>query len=84
MRVKVHCGDDTRYIMLSPDVRFSEFIERVREKLGLTKGFKVKVRDEGDLITMGDGDDWEMAIQAVRKEARGEDVDMGKMEIWVC
>lgn len=83
MRVKVHCGDDTRYIMLTPDVQFSQFVDRVREKLGLKNGFKLRVRDEGDLITMGDGDDWNMAVTAVKKEARGEGVEMGKMEVWV-
>ena len=83
MRVKVHSGDDTRYIMLAPEVNFLEFVDRVREKFGLKNGFKLKVRDEGDLITMGDGDDWDMAVQAVKKEAYGEGVDMGKMEVWV-
>lgn len=83
MRIKVHCGDDTRYIMLIPEVRFEEFVERVREKFGLKAAFKCRVRDEGDLITMGDKDDWEMAVGAVRKEARGEEAEMGKMEVWI-
>ena len=82
MRVKIHSGDDTRYIMLAPDVRFPEFVDRVRDKFGLKNGFKLKVRDEGDLITMGDGDDWDMAVQAVKKEAYGEGAEMGKMEVW--
>ncbi|KAK3171886.1 hypothetical protein OEA41_003970 [Lepraria neglecta] len=83
IRIKVHCGDDTRYMMLAPEVRFEEFVERVREKYSLKGGFKIKTRDEGDLITMGDRDDWEMAVGAVRKEAKGEGVEMGKMEVWV-
>jgi len=83
MRVKVHCGDDTRYMMLAPEAQFLEFVDRVREKFGLKQGFKVKVRDEGDLITLGDGDDWAMVVQGVKKEARGEGVEMGKMEVWV-
>lgn len=71
--------------MLNPEVHFRDFVERVREKFGLKAGFKCKVRDEGDLITMGDKDDWEMAIGAVRKEAMGRDegAEMGKMEVWV-
>lgn len=84
MRVKVHYGDDTRYIMLTPEVQFLEFVDRVREKLGLKTGFKLRVRDEGDLITMGDGDDWELALTAAKKEARGEGAEMGKMEVWVA
>ena len=84
MRVKVHSGDDTRYIMVAPDVDFKEFVDRVREKFGIRVRFKLKVRDEGDLITMADGDDWEMAVQNVKKEvAKGEEGDMGKMEVSV-
>ena len=72
-------------MMLTPDVRFPDFVERVREKFGLSRdgGWKVKVRDEGDLITVGDRDDWEMAVGSVKREARGEGVEMGKMECWV-
>ncbi|KAF6221794.1 hypothetical protein HO133_001762 [Letharia lupina] len=83
VRVKVHCGDDARFIMLTPDVAFAAFVDKVREKLHLKGGFKCKIQDEGDLITMGDGDDWDMAMSSVRKEARAEGVEMGKMEVWV-
>lgn len=83
VRVKVHHGDDARFIMLTPDVAFASFVDRVREKLHLKGGFKCKIQDEGDLITMGDGDDWDMAMSSVRKEARAEGVEMGKMEVWV-
>ena len=69
--------------MLTPDVAFASFVDRVREKLHLKGGFKCKIQDEGDLITMGDGDDWDMAMSSVRKEARAEGVEMGKMEVWV-
>lgn len=83
MRVKVHSGDDTRYIMVPPDVDFKDFVDRVREKFGLRVRFKLKVRDEGDLITMADGDDWEMAVQNVKKEVAKGDGEMGKMEVSV-
>ena len=69
--------------MITPDVAFERFVEKVREKFGMKGTFKLKVKDEGDLITMGDRDDWDMAIGAVRKEARIEGADMGKMEVWV-
>ena len=81
IRVKVHLGEDTRYLMIGTTVIFEEFMDRVKEKLGLKGAFKVRVRDEGDLITMGDRDDWDMAVQAVRREARKEGGDMGKMEV---
>ena len=83
VRVKVHYGDDARFIMLTPDVVFESFVEKVREKLHLKGGFKCKIQDEGDLITMGDKDDWHWAMSSVRKEARAEGVEMGKMEVWV-
>ncbi len=81
IRVKVHSGDDTRYIMVAPDVDFQDFVDRVREKFGLRVRFKLKVRDEGDLITMADSDDWDMAVQSVKREAANEGGDMGKMEV---
>ena len=70
-------------MMLAPEVRFEEFVAKVRDKYALKGSFKVKTRDEGDLITMGDRDDWEMAVGVVKKEARGEGVEMGKMVVWV-
>ncbi|KAL8742457.1 MAG: hypothetical protein Q9190_005066, partial [Brigantiaea leucoxantha] len=82
IRVKVHASsnDDTRYIMVSADSSFENFVDRVREKFGLRTRFKLKVRDEGDLITMGDVDDWAMAVEGVRKEAEAQDGELGKME----
>ena len=83
VRVKIHCGDDTRFLMVGTTVSFLEFADRIRDKLALRGKFKVRIKDEddGDLITMGDGDDWEMAIAGVRKEARRDCADMGKMEV---
>ncbi len=69
--------------MLTPDVAFDSFVAKVREKLHLKGGFKCKIQDDGDLITMGDGEDWNWAMSSVRKEARAEGVEMGKMEVWV-
>ena len=81
--MKVHYGDDARFIMLTPDVAFASFVGKVKEKLHLKGDCKCKIQDEGDLITMGDGDDWDMAMSSVRKEARAEGVEMGKMEVWI-
>ena len=87
----MHRGDDTRYMMVAPGVGFAAFLERVREKFGLKGegGWKLKIRDEGDLITMGDVDDWDVAVEGARREmAKVEEVEgsgegMGKMEVWV-
>lgn len=81
VRVKVHAGEDTRYLMVSTTIMYEEFLDRVRDKLSLKDRFKVKIKDEGDLITMGDRDDWELAIQTARRQARKESADMGKMEV---
>lgn len=83
--------------MLNPDVAFNTFVERVRDKFSIKTPVKLKTKDEGDLITVGDRDDWEMAVGAVRREmiqelrktddeyggGSGSDSGMGKMEVWV-
>lgn len=98
LRVKVHYGDDTRYMMLTPEVVYDAFLERVREKFMLRAPFKLRTKDEGDLITMGDSDDWDMAVNASKREMQsearkmedggcggvvGSETGMGKMEVWV-
>lgn len=69
--------------MMSADASFESFVDRVREKFGLRTRFKLKVRDEGDLITMGDADDWGMAVDGVRKELEATEGagEMGKIEV---
>ena len=81
VRVKVHHGDDTRYVMVNTGIMYEEFLDRVRDKFQMENRFKIKIKDEGDLITMGDRDDWDMAVQGVRRAARKESAEMGKMEV---
>ncbi|KAF6831917.1 tetratricopeptide [Colletotrichum plurivorum] len=86
IRVKVH-AEDVRYIMVGAAVEFPDFSDRIREKFGLRRRFKIKIRDEdmpnGDMITMGDQDDLDMAIMTAKSQARKARQDIGKMEIWV-
>ncbi|KAH7321772.1 hypothetical protein BKA65DRAFT_88623 [Rhexocercosporidium sp. MPI-PUGE-AT-0058] len=86
IRVKVH-SEDVRYIMIGVAVEFPDLVDKIREKFGLRKRFKIKVRDDdmpnGDMITMGDQDDLDMVIMSVKSNARKERFDMGKMEVWV-
>ncbi|KAH7393440.1 hypothetical protein BKA64DRAFT_644187 [Cadophora sp. MPI-SDFR-AT-0126] len=86
IRVKVH-SEDVRYIMIGVAVEFPDLVDKIREKFGLRKRFKIKVRDDdmpnGDMITMGDQDDLDMVIMSVKSNARKERLDMGKMEVWV-
>ncbi|KAI0603353.1 tetratricopeptide [Biscogniauxia sp. FL1348] len=86
IRIKVH-ADDVRYIMVSSTVEFTDLVDRVRDKFGLRRRFKIKVRDEdapqSDMITMGDQDDLEMVIMTVKQAARKQRQEIGKMEIWI-
>lgn len=76
--------------MIGPAIEFPDLVDRIREKFGIRKRFKLKVRDDdetlavgekGDMITMADQDDLEMAIEACKRAARRERFDMGKMEV---
>jgi hypothetical protein len=84
IRVKVH-AEDTRYLMIGTAIEFPDFVDRIRDKFGIRKRFKVKTRDDdvpnGDMITMGDQDDLDMAIMIVKANAKKERLDMGKMEV---
>jgi hypothetical protein len=84
IRVKVH-ADDVRYIMIGAAVEFPDLVDRIREKFGLRRRFKIKVRDDdqpnGDMITMGDQDDLDMVIMTVKSQARKQRQDIGKMEV---
>lgn len=86
IRVKVH-ADDVRYVMVGTAVEFPDLVDKIRDKFGLRKRFKIKVRDEdvpnGDMITMGDQDDLDMVIMSVKANAKKERLDMGKMEVSV-
>ncbi|KAM0480371.1 hypothetical protein ACHAPX_004202 [Trichoderma viride] len=85
IRVKVH-SDDVRYIMIGTSIEFSDFVDRIRDKFGLRRRFKIKMKDEDvpdDMITMGDQDDLDVAIQSAKSQAKRQRLDVGKMEIWV-
>lgn len=86
IRVKVH-AEDTRYVMATPAVTLEQLVEQIRAKFGLggsAAQFKVKMRDEeGDLVTMSDRDDLDMAVGACKVAAARDGAEMGKMEVWV-
>lgn len=76
-------------------VDFGEFESKIREKFGVKSQLKIKMREvdsepessdglpTGDMITMGDQDDLEMLMGAVRGAAKRERSEMGKMEVWI-
>jgi hypothetical protein len=85
IRVKVF-ANDTRYVMITPNITWDMFVEQVRKKFGYSakESFKLKMKDEeGDMVTMGDEDDLEMLMCGVREQASRDGVEMGKMEVWV-
>jgi PB1 domain len=80
IRVKVH-AEDSRYVIVTPAVQFADFVASIRNKFGLATSFKVKMSDDGDMITMSDQDDLDMAIDISREQARQTRSEMGKMEV---
>jgi PB1 domain-containing protein len=80
IRVKVH-ADDTRYVMVGVAVEFRDFVDQIRIKFGIRQSFKVKIKDDGDMITMSDQDDLDMAIAQSKSDAKKEKNEMGKMEV---
>ena len=81
IRVKVHANDDTRYIMIGPTIEYGDLESRVREKFGIKSRLRIKMEDDGDMITMADQEDLEMLLGTVRNWARKEKNEMGKMEV---
>ncbi|KAJ5907457.1 hypothetical protein N7495_000139 [Penicillium taxi] len=82
-RTKVHAPDDIRYIIIGPAIQFEEFEFRIREKFGFQCPLKMKVQDDGDMITMVDQEDLDLLLTSAREVANREGSDMGKMEVWV-
>jgi hypothetical protein len=83
IRVKVHANEDTRYIMIGPEIQMGDFERKIAEKFKMRGAVKIKIVDEGDMVTMGDQDDLEVVIQAAKSAARRERSDMGKMEVCI-
>lgn len=83
IRVKAHADGDTRYIMIGPAVEFGDFEGRIREKFGFRGKLKIKMQDDGDMITMGDQDDLDLLLSSTKQMARKEKAEMGKMEVCI-
>lgn len=81
IRVKVH-ADDTRYVLISSSVAFDNFATQIRQKFGYRGDFKIKIRDEeGDMVTVGDQEDLDMAVSASKSAARRERAEVGRLEV---
>lgn len=86
IRIKVH-AQEVRYVMVTPNIEFSELEDRLRDKLALKRRFKIKVKDEdmpdGEMITMGDQDDLDMLISNAKSEARRDMQEVAKMNVGI-
>ncbi|KAI9826108.1 MAG: hypothetical protein M1832_000557 [Thelocarpon impressellum] len=83
VRVKVHVAEDTRYVMIGTAVEYADLVDKIRDKFALRSRFKCKLQDDGDMITMADQDDLDMAMMTAKSNAKRERAEMGKMEMWV-
>lgn len=90
IRVKVHsCLDssrenhEVRYIVVGPAVEFPDLVDRIREKFGIRRRFKIKIREEDsdEKITIGDQEDLNFAIQTATDAAKRQRQETGKMEV---
>lgn len=82
IRLKVHADDDTRYVLISSSVAFTDFADQIRQKFGFRGEFKIKIRDEeGDMVTVGDQEDLDMAVSGSKSVARKVRAEVGKLEV---
>lgn len=84
VRVKVHAHEDTRYMMFGSVIDYGDFEGKIREKFRIKSKLKIRMQDEGDMITMGDQDDLDMLLSVAKETARRECSEMAKMEVRFC
>ncbi|PNS13760.1 Neutrophil cytosol factor 2 [Sphaceloma murrayae] len=95
VRVKLHGETDTRFLMIGPATGLVEMTDLIKTKLSINGECKVKMRDEeGDFVTVGDAEDWDMCLDGVKRAARsdweasewdasGDVGELGKLDLWV-
>lgn len=70
--------------MASAAPNYLELLEQVRVKFSLKSEIRLRIRDEdGDMVTVGDQDDLDLAVMVCKEMTEIERAEMGKMEIWV-
>lgn len=80
-RIKVHALEDTRYIMVGPTIGITEFHKRICDKFGFQLPLKLKMRDEGDMVSMVDQEDLDLLLMSAKEFARREGSEIGKTEV---
>jgi hypothetical protein len=67
--------------MIGPTLEYSEFEAKIREKFGFRSLLRIRMQDEGDMITMVDQEDLDLLLSSATEAARKEGSEMGKMEV---
>ena len=62
-------------------MEYSEFEAKIREKFGFRSLLRIRMQDEGDMITMVDQEDLDLLLSSATEAARKEGSEMGKMEV---
>jgi hypothetical protein len=72
-------------ILISATIEYGEFVARLKEKFGLSKGVRCKIKDEDgdDMISLSDQEDLDLAISSSKDAARQEGAEFGKLEVSV-
>ena len=68
-------------MMFGSTIEYGEFEGKIREKFAIKSRLKIRMQDEGDMITMGDQDDLDMLLSSAKDLARKEGSEMAKMEV---
>lgn len=80
-RIKVHALEDKRYIMVGPTIQIGEFEKRIRDKFGFQSPLKLKMQDDGDMVSMVDQEDMDLLLMSAKEFARREGSEIGKTEV---
>lgn len=83
VKIKAHCGEDTRVILVSTGIDYDDLTSRLKEKFGFRRNVRCKIRDDdGDgMISLTDQEDLDIAIASSKKAARRDHAEYGKLEV---
>jgi len=82
IRLKIHFKEDTRFLVIPAEYSFVDLSETIVRKLATKGTLKLKTRDEeGDMITIADQEDLEVAALGCRESALKGGREMGKLEV---
>ena len=94
LKVKAYLNDgkEPRLLLIQPTIQLPELIQRMTDKFSLSPGnlddvnhLQLKIKDEsdGDLITILDQEELDVAVASSVAAARQKQSEIGSMELWV-